>query len=542
MRPTPPLFSPFGWSVAGALLLGLSLPPTGFYPLAWVALVPVLIRWRLATSVRAYAREAYAVFLVLSCSAGFWLLFHPDPTRAALGGLGLLVVPLPLTIAFVAALPVRTRFGLTAGMAALVVNVLAMEYLMLHMPGGIPWLLLGHTQAASGAFAQQADLGGVLLLSVWVLGLNVAASLAVSAQRHLPAGDTPPVMERGAAIAVFAVVLVAPVLYGASRAADPARPVGFVRIGIVQPGLSPDVWDEQSPTDRVDYLADLSGSLLERWRGGTLESGNIRPTSSGLTGGLLVWPQGAIPDMGDRGRSDRLIERLGVWCGRQNVDLLAGATMASAARRDAWSQTDADAAASAPPARSSGNAAILIRRDRPTVRYDQMRRLPLADPHSPMGTSRVLFTSGGARLATALGFESVFGDHMRTFALQGADAFLVLSQSDWWGRTGGAAQQLAITQLRAIETRRSIVVTTVGGGASLIDPSGRIEPLADWMKPALVPLDVALYRGSTVYTRHGDWLGVIAIWLALLGNVGAWLAAKILPPPEAAPRRRSVWA
>lgn len=532
-RPTP-LLSSFGWTVAGALALGLSFPPTGFYPLAWVALVPWIVRWRLATAPMAYAREVYAAALVWSCSAGFWLLFHPEPGRALMGGLGVLLMPLPLALAFVGALAVRLRFGLVAGLLALFANVLAMEYAMLHLPGGVPWLLLGHTQASAVPFVQTADLGGVLLLSAWVLALNVVGSLALARwQPHTMAPEAR-TGERGVAVGLFALLIVVPVLYGAAAATRPSTPVGYARVGLVQPGVAPDVWDDQSPAERVDALASLSTTLLHRWRGGrtpdptadtVLVGGFVAPEGRDARAlGMLVWPQAALPDLGSEARDQRLLNRLGAWCDREGVDLLAGGTLAQPSEPEMQTVgANADA-----PIRRPGSAALLVRAGRQPVRYDQMRRLPLADARVPRGTDRILFPSGGARLATTLGYESVYGDHVRRFALDGADAIVVLAQTDWWGR-GGAAQHLAFTRLRAVETRRTLVVSSVGGGSSLVTPTGEVETLAGWMQPALVPLDVPLYREATFYAAHGDWVGRFALWLALVGNGFLLVAARMRP-------------
>ncbi len=537
MRHSPPLFGTFGWTVAGALALGLSFPPVSFYPLAWVALVPWIVRWRLATSKLDYAREIYAAVLVWSCSAGFWLLFHPDPTQALLGGFGLLVAPVPLAAAFVAALAVRHRFGLAAGLAALVVNVQASEYVLLHLPGGVPWLLLGHTQSAATPFVQTADLGGVPLVSAWVLLLNVVASLAVAraTQQQNTAASVVGTRggERGFAVGLLALLIMIPVLYGAAQSARMQSPVGYARLGLVQPGTSPEAWMKQSPAERIDALAQLSSLLLVRWRGGEVAptpadtvlvvDDFVASASTDRTLGMLVWPHASLPDLGSDDRDRRLLDRLAAWCDREGVDLLAGGTLPHPAPAHAPSAADGEA-----PERARASAALLIRAGRPPLRYDQMRRLPLADDRAPRGDERIVFPSGGARLAATLGFESMFGDHVRQFAAEGADALVVLSQPDWWGRAG-AAQHLAFTRFRAIEMRRTVVVSTVGGGSSLVTPTGEVETLAGWTQPALIPLDVPLYRDRTVYASRGDWIGLLAFWLALLGNVAVFAVSRMRP-------------
>ncbi len=531
--PSPPLSS-FGWAIAGALALGLSFPPTSFYPLAWVALVPWIVRWRQATRLAPYAREIYATVLVWSCVAGFWLLFHPSAGRALLGGLGILLVPIPLALAFVGALAVRLKHGLGAGLTALVVNVLLVEYLLVRIPGGVPWLLLGHTQASATSFIQIAELGGVLIVSAWVLGINVLVAMLVprgparSAAAHVGA--------RGLAIGAAALLVVLPVMYGAARAARPHTPVGYARVGLVQPGVAPHTWEEAAPAERVETLAGLSSNLLLRWRGGvraasdTLsDSALVRGHSADGSLGTLIWPNAALPDLGSDDKSARLLARLSTWSAHERVTLLAGTSIAPSAPTPVGTVSDASTAPGGlADERTPASAAVLVRSGQAPLRYDQMRRMPMADARAPRGSSRVLFPVGGARVATAIGFESVYGNHLRTFARDGADAFVVMAQTGWWGR-GGQLQHLAFTRFRAIETQRAVVVAAVGGGSSLVTPTGEIETLAGWMQPALVPLDVPLYRQSTVYTAYGDWVGRLAGWMGLALYLGMALLHAARP-------------
>lgn len=503
-------FRAFGWSLAGVIGLSLSFPPVGFYPLAWIGLVPLLVRWSEHETAAACARETYALFLTLTACTGFWLLFHRDTTLALAGGFGILAAPLPLTAAFTAAGLVRRRFGLVLGLAALVLGIVATEFLLLQGSVGVPWLLLAHTQVEALPFIQTADLGGALLLSLWVLLLNVTAFAALPAVAERGAWAER-IGESGIAVALFAVLLALPAAYGAARAAWSETPAAYTRVGIIQPGLPPETWDGDGP-GHVDLLADLSDRLLGRWTDtdsvratgdGTalVRAVALRPPAqdaSGETVGLLVWPQGALPYMGSPEREAAAIGRIETWCRLRNVALITGATTHSVSTDD------------------ETTSALLVTPGATALRYDQMRRVPVADAPSALGDRRMVFPVGGARVATLLGFESLFGDHVRRFAGGGADLYVVLAQSDRWGRSSGPYQHLLATRLRAIETRRAVVMTSAGGVSALIHPSGQIDEATGWMEQGLVPLDVPSYRAETVYARRGDWVGRWALSGAVL--------------------------
>lgn len=532
-RVSPRPLSTFGWSLTGALLLALSLPPVGFFPLAWVGLVPLLVRWSVRRPSLAYARELYAILLTTSCCIGFWLLFNPDASAAALGGFSLFLVPIPLTAAFLLAGVVRESYGLKMGLVALAANVLAFEFLLLRTPVAIPWLLLGHTQVEATEFIQIADIGGVPILTAWVLLLNVMAFLA------LPRSQKPGERygERGISIAFFTALVAIPVAYGAVRTAQSDVPAGYTRLGIVQPGVATVTWDEQDAATKVDYLAQLSDKLLARWQELELDSSStaFRPVASQSDLGLILWPQSSIPYTGSDRSEKELMRRLEQWCERRGISLLAGA------------RTPVDPDAPHPFGIDDDdltNSAVLIRPNKPIVQYDQMRRVAFADARGVLGQDRVLFGTGSTRIATTVGSESLFGDHVRQFTQDGANLIVVLSRNDLWGRSAGLYQHVLITRLRAIETRRSVVLSTVGGGSALIQPSGAIEEVAGWMEQGTTPIDVPTYRGETFYVRHGDWLGrwalVFTLGLHLLLGVLSWFAPELVHKPGK--RRRPAFA
>lgn len=523
LRPPAPPVSSLGWSLAGAFALALSLPPLGFYALAWVGLVPLLSRWTLREPSWAYARELYAVLLATSCCVGFWVLFNPDPGSAALGGATLFLVPLPLTAAFLLAGFVRQRHGLAAGLVALTLYVIAAEFLLLQTSITIPWLLLGHTQVEALEFIQTADLGGVSLLSLWVLVLNMAAfhMLPHPAKPGGKGGERSG--ERGMSAAVFAALVALPVVYGAVRTAQSDVPAGYARIGVVQPGLPPRSWAALSPDDRVDHLVRASDAFLERWNGDQPVADSTAPPDGY---GLLLWPQSSLPQARSAREERALFGKLERWASRRHVSLLAGAQLPATPGAEEHHESPGDG--------ELANAAVLVRPGQPSTAYRQMRKIPFADAAGQTSDHRVILDAEGADIGATVGFESVFGDHMRRFAQDGADLIVVLSRNDLWGQSSGLYQHLMFTRLRAIESRRAVVLSTVSGVSAMIQPSGAVNEMAGWMESEVSSVDVPLYRGETFYARHGDWLGRWALVLALAFSVGIVVVGRYFP--DALPR------
>ena len=101
--------------------------------------------------------------------------------------------------------------------------------------------------------------------------------------------------------------------------------------------------------------------------------------------------------------------------------------------------------------------------------------------------------------------------------------------------SAGLYQHLQFTRLRAIESRRAVLLSTVSGISALIHPSGTVEEIAGWMAQDVSRVPVPTYRGQTFYVRHGDWVGRFALGLALLLNVGG--IALSFFAPELVPRK-----
>ena len=532
--PLPQLARSLGtpaYAMLGGALLAVAMPPLGLFPLAWVALVPLLVRWRGLRNAFTLFREAYVAFLLMAVGAGFWLLFHQSTAAALASGVGLLLLPIPHALAFVASAFVRIRFGLAVGLLALACNVLAVEYLLAHAPGAMPWLALGHTQATAAPFHQIADLGGVGLLTLFVLAINGIGLAVVSAERKpglLPGFRT-------LFSLFFLIVLSGTAVYGEERVAALAEPERALQAAVVQPAETGTEWSDATDWDRVERLA----ALTERGPRAGSESSVQAVAEDEVPPALVVWPEAALPTFPDSGVRERLYGRLGQWSHRRQTDLLAGATVQQA------------------PSGPVASAALLFHGTAEPDVYTRVYTSPLARTipfleASPLldamalgdaasafsrGPGPALFEVDGTSLAPLVGYESLRGDYVREAVAPGADALVVVSASGWWAPSMGAKQHLALSRLRAIETRRSVLVAASSGPSALIRPDGSVDALAGWQEVAVAPVAVPLSDEPTLYMRHGDLLGRLAsfgaVGLVLVLGLGLVFGRKPAPPRAA---------
>jgi apolipoprotein N-acyltransferase len=110
-------------------------------------------------------------------------------------------------------------------------------------------------------------------------------------------------------------------------------------------------------------------------------------------------------------------------------------------------------------------------------------------------------------------YESVFGDFFAEFVRNGARIMIIITNDGWWGNTAGHRQHFAFSHLRAIETRRSIARSANTGISAFIDQRGDAHQMTPYWKPAVIKGTLNANDTLTFYTRHGDYLAVIAAWI-----------------------------
>ncbi|MNE59662.1 Apolipoprotein N-acyltransferase [compost metagenome] len=97
-------------------------------------------------------------------------------------------------------------------------------------------------------------------------------------------------------------------------------------------------------------------------------------------------------------------------------------------------------------------------------------------------------------------------DHVR----KDAQLICVITNDGWWKNTPGYKQHLVYAKLRAIETRRSVARSANTGISCFINQRGDIIKQTEWWKPAVIKADLNLNTNVTFYSKHGDFIAVLA--------------------------------
>lgn len=142
------------------------------------------------------------------------------------------------------------------------------------------------------------------------------------------------------------------------------------------------------------------------------------------------------------------------------------------------------------------------------------------------GVEPVVFEVDGLRFSTPICFEDTFGFVGRRFVNAGAQAFVNLSNDAWSKSLACQYQHLSMAVFRSVENRVPTVRSTTTGQTCIIDPNGRILAMAEpFVETYLVgSIPVLDKTEKTVYTRLGDYVGVIFALAAILLLLAGLLA------------------
>jgi len=137
------------------------------------------------------------------------------------------------------------------------------------------------------------------------------------------------------------------------------------------------------------------------------------------------------------------------------------------------------------------------------TRYiSELARVPRDDVP---GNKPGILTVGGVHIADVICFEVAYDDTVRSSVNSQTGVLVVQTNNATYGWSGQPEQQLAITQLRAVEHGRPVMIAATSGISGYITPDGNIRQQTKQFTPAVVAAEVTPRTGLTLADRVGAW-------------------------------------
>ncbi|MBN2537799.1 apolipoprotein N-acyltransferase [candidate division WOR-3 bacterium] len=420
-----------------------------------------------------------------------WFLIVPvEPVTRVLLNLG-------VTVLFV-------YLGLSVGVFASVVRRLGLwtapfvwallEYARNIGQVAFPWNLLGSAMTPWYPFIQPAALGGVWLVSAWVVTVNVLVCRAVFPLRR-------PARARVGWVAGLVIAIALPLAYSATRVRD--REPWF-RVAIIQPNVSPLEKGDWDSRERIQ--ADLIRL--------TTEASDSQPD-------LYVYPETATL-----------------------VDVTRSSTIGHAVRRLADS-LDAEILTGTPlqdiPRGTWHNGAVLIRPREDSVRqrHYKMRLVPFSEKipyvdrfpfiariigtadmgNWDFGTSYNVFKWRKGTLSCLICYEAIFPELTREFTRRGSDLLVTVTNDGWFGRLPGSHQHAELAVMRTVEDGVPMVRSANNGISFIVDSYGRVLKKTPLFVQTVLHGMVPRPHGPTPYRRYGDWFIALSALVVLVAVI-----------------------
>jgi len=489
-----------GLAALSGVLLALSFPRFDLAPLAFVALIPLLVGLDGVPALQ-------GTYLGIIAGAVFSLMSIPwvVHTMTAYGGL-----PLPVGVLLLVVLSLYlglyvgvfafgvTRLSPEGGLGYLVGAAtlwVGLEYLRTFLLTGFPWNLLGYTQYRSLSIIQIASITGVYGVSFLLVLVNAAVALACLHGRRSARQALMPVLGVG-------VLLIGTVVFGMGRRVSAEIPRREIRVSVVQGNIAQGIkWDPEfagrtiAVYDRLTRRADRGSDLI-------------------------VWPETAVPFfLREGGPLTRRVLDLAM---EVQAPLLVGSP---------------DRVSDASP-RYYNSAFLISPAGEIVQKYDKMHLVPFGEyvPLSSLlffvhkmaagigdfsaGEAFTVFETPKGRFGVLICFETIFPDQVRRYVLAGADFLVNITNDAWFGDSAAPYQHLSMAALRAVENGVYLVRAANTGISALVAPSGQILERSDLFVEAVLSATMAPRSGGTFYTRRGDlfaW-GSVLISLFLLAS------------------------
>jgi apolipoprotein N-acyltransferase len=508
---------------SGALLVAV-FPKIDAEPLAWVALVPLLISID-GRRPAAAALLSFVAGMIFFPGIFYWIMTVPDYNVLDHVILASFLACYFALFGFAVAW-IRNRTGLPMVVVAPPVWVLS-EYLRGHVGFlSLPWLLLGYSQYLQTRLLQVTAWSGVYGLSFLIVLTNAVIADGIRRWQVIRAAGSGPrelLHWMAPPAAVVTSLVLGTLLYGSVVLAQPL-PGERMKIAVIQGNIPQQTVTRQAMVDR--YIA-------------------LTRTAAKQAPELIVWPETAVPgDVKHDATLKRLINQVAAEAG---TFLLLGVSEYVKFTNPGFRTPDLRT--------TWYNSVLLVSPDgRLEGEYRKINLVPFGE-YVPLkdlvtwpkslaasfgnalpGDSYTILSVGDRPFGAVICWEIMFGDLVRQFVRRGAGFMINATNESWFGATAAPYQLLAMSAVRAAENRVSIARAASTGISGFIDPYGRIVDRVrdsagrDIFVEGVLAHDVHVSRTPTFYARHGDVFvfvqivlvaGLIAVGLARQRGGGA---------------------
>ena len=518
-------------SLLSAMLLSISWPTYGIPFFIFFALVPLMMMEHDITKFSKIKRKgwvifglSYLCFVIWNIVTTGWLYGskNPDGTHSVMAVVfPVLVNSLLYSFVFQLYHWYKKLQGTYWGLTFFVAIWMCFEKLHMSWEFTWPWLNLGNAFSEYPKIIQWYDTLGATGGSFWILLINVYAFYTL---RIWEAGRKRKSLIINSAILVGAIAL--PMLISVVKYNNfDEKPIGSVKVLMLQPELDP--YTEKYSKDSLTIMNDLL-TLADQNSKGQID--------------YYIGPETSLPGFGsisERGfEQSTLLNNVKDFLSKHPKSVFATGISSHKFFRSTEQKPNAAYQVSDGSFVESYNSAVQIIPNQKVEVYHKGKLVPgveifpyinvlkpiLGDAMLNLGGATVslgideerkVFSNpfNKGKLAPIICYESIYGEFVTDYVKKGANFLAIMTNDSWWGVTQGHQQLMSYAKLRAIETRREIARSANSGISAHIDAKGDV--LADTLygdKTALFA-EVKLYDKITFYSRAGDLLSRISIFV-----------------------------
>ena len=478
-------------AAASGLLLAAAFPRPNLFPLAWIALVPLLLVMR---------RRPFAAGFTAGAAFFAAVLYWLNIVMTTYGGL-------PLVLSLLAYLFLLTYlavyFGLATWISCRLETVLKLPYLLTLPPlwvaleylrgwlfTGFPWAIIGYSQQNFSLAIQSSDVTGVYGVSLMLVVVNCAIAGVIVAPRS-----------RLAWLGVAATVLISisHFGYGFWRESQPLdQRAEQLRVALIQGNID----------QAQKWVPENRQSSIDRYQSLSMQALPSQPD-------LIIWPEAATPFfLQDQSELAKQVKQLPK---QLNASLLVGSPAYQQLSSDEYQYYNSAYLFSATGENLGRSDKIHLV---PFGEYVPLEKILSFIDKLVVGVGN--FSPGEVRplplnghdLGVLICYEAIFPQLAREYVRQGSSLLVNLTNDAWFGHSSAPYQLLAMTRFRAIENRIWIARAANTGISALISPAGNVTLAGPIFESLQLSGVVGLGAEVTFYTRFGDVFAYICLLLS----------------------------